>query len=79
MVERFNFWVMSTSEIKAGIDRMTDEERLFAAAYLHHRARERDPAYRAMLSLRMERMDKGHKVMLKQAKRIHSALEAEGL
>ena len=78
MLERLNFCLMSRSEIKASIDRMTDEERLFAAAYLHHRGRKRNPAYRPMLSLRMERMDKDHKVILKQAKRIHSALEAEG-
>jgi hypothetical protein len=58
---------------------MTDEERFFAAAYLQHRAQENDPAYQALLSERMNRMDAGHKVTLEQAQRIHEALEAEGL
>ena len=44
------------SEIKASIDGMTDEERFFAAAYIQHRARERDTAYRALLAERMGRM-----------------------
>jgi hypothetical protein len=70
---------MSTVEIKESIDRMTEEERFFAAAYLHHRAQERDAAYRALLAHRMKRMDDGRKITLKQAKRIHKALEAEGL
>ena len=58
---------------------MTDEERFFAAAYLHHRAQERDAAYNTMLSERMKRMDEGRKITLDQAQRIHQALEAEGL
>ena len=70
---------MSIAEIKASIDRMTDEERFFAAAYLQHRAQENDPAYQALLSERMKRMDAGRKVTLEQAQRIHEALEAEGL
>jgi hypothetical protein len=70
---------MSNSEIKANIDRMTDDERFFAAAYLHHRSQERDPAYQATLTERMNRMDAGKKVTLEQAERIHQALEAEGL
>ncbi len=70
---------MSTAEIKASIDRMTDEERFFAAAYLQHRAQEKDPAYQAILEARMKRMDAGHKVTLEQLQRIHQTLEAEGL
>ena len=70
---------MSIAEIKASIDRMTDEERFFAAAYLHHRAQANDPAYQTMLSERMKRMDDGQKVTFEQAQRIHEALEAEGL
>ncbi len=58
---------------------MTDEERFFAAAYLQHRAQERDPVYQAILQERMKRMDAGHKVTLEQVERIHQALEAEGL
>jgi hypothetical protein len=70
---------VSIAEIKASIDRMTDEERFFAAAYLKHRAQENDPAYRALLSERMKRMDAGQKVTLDQAQRIHEALDAENL
>jgi hypothetical protein len=70
---------VSITEIKASIDRMTDEERFFAAAYLQHRAQADDPAYQALLSERMKLMDAGQKVPLEKALRIHDALEAEGL
>jgi hypothetical protein len=70
---------VSIAEIKDSIDRMTDEERFFAAAYLQHRAQANDPAYQALLSERMKRMDDGQKVTLEQTRRIHAALEAEGL
>jgi hypothetical protein len=70
---------VSIAEIKASIDRMTDEERFFAAAYLQHRAQANDPAYQGLLSERMKRMDAGQAVTLEQAQRIHDALEAEGL
>ena len=70
---------MSLAEIKDSIDRMSDEERFFAAAYLHHRAQANDPTYQALLSTRMKRVDDGQKVTLEQAQRIHAALEAEGL
>ena len=58
---------------------MTDEERFFAAAYLHHRSQASDPAYQALLAERMKLMDAGHEVTLEQAQRIHEALEAEHL
>ena len=58
---------------------MTEEERFFAAAYLQHRAQAGDPAYQALLSERMKRMDAGQKVTLEKALHIHEALEAEGL
>jgi len=70
---------MSTADIKANIDQMTEDERFFAAAYLQHLAQENDPAYQATLAERMKRMDAGHKVTLEQAHRIHDALESEGL
>jgi hypothetical protein len=70
---------VSITEIKASIDRMTDVERFFAAAYLQHRAQADDPAYQALLSERMKRMDAGQKVTLEKTQRIHEALEAEGL
>ncbi len=70
---------MTTSEIKDSIDKLTDEERFFAAAYLQHRAQESDPAYQAMLAERMNRMDAGKKVTLEQVHRVHETLESEGL
>ena len=70
---------MSITEIKASIDRMTDEERFFAAACLQHRAQATDPGHPAVLSERMKRMDEGQKVTLEQARRIHEALAGEGL
>jgi hypothetical protein len=70
---------VSTVEIKASIDRMTDEERFFAAAYLHHLTQSNDPAYQMLLTERVQRMDAGRKLTLDQAQRVHVALEAEGL
>ncbi len=58
---------------------MTEEERFVAAAYLQHLAQAADPAYQAMLALRMQRLEAGRKVTLEQAQRIHQSLEAEGL
>ena len=70
---------MSITEIKASIDRMTDEERFFAAAYLQHRAQTDDPSYQGLLSERMKRIDAGQRVTFEKAQRIHEALEADGL
>jgi hypothetical protein len=70
---------MSTSDIKANIDQMTEDERFFAAAYLQHIAQANDPAYQTTLAERMKRMDAGRKVTLEQAHRIHDMLESEGL
>jgi hypothetical protein len=61
---------VSITEIKASIDRMTDEERFFAAAYLQDRAQASDLAYQALLSERMKRMDADQKVTLEKAQRI---------
>lgn len=70
---------VSTSDIKAKIDQMTEDERFFAAAYLHHLAQEKDPAYQMMLAERAKRMDAGHGVTFEQVQRIYEVLEAEGL
>ena len=70
---------MTTAEIKASIDRLTDEERFFAAAYLQHRSQEHDPVYKNLLAERLDRMDLGKKVTLEQAQHIHQTLESEGL
>jgi hypothetical protein len=67
---------VNNSEIKATIDKMTDDERFFAAAYLQHLAQERDPAYGQMLA---QRLNRGRTLSLEQVHRIHNTLEAEGL
>ena len=66
---------MTAVEVKACIDKLTDEERFFAAAYFQHRAQEHDPTYQAMLAERMNRMDAGGKVTLEEVRRIHQSLE----
>jgi hypothetical protein len=70
---------VSTSDIKAGIDQMTEDERFFAAAYLQHLAQENDASYQTTLAERLNRMDAGHKVTLEQVHHIHDVLESEGL
>ncbi len=70
---------MSTAEIKTSIERMTEDERFFASAYLHHLARANDPTYQSLLGHRMQRMDDGKKLTLKQATHVHRELEAERL
>ena len=69
---------MSLAEIKSSIDQMTDEERFYAAAYLQHLAQERDPSYQATLAGRADRMAKGSKVSLEQARQAHVDLEDKG-
>jgi hypothetical protein len=71
--------LMSLAEAKRIVDEMSLEERLFLAAYLHHRLRADDPANRADLEERMRQVDAGNKVTLEQAWRLHSTLENEGL
>jgi hypothetical protein len=70
---------MSTAEIKSSIDRMSEEERFFAAAYLCHLSQSRDPVYQALLAERLNRMDAGRKVTREQLLRVQQALESEGL
>jgi hypothetical protein len=70
---------MSTAEIKSGIDRMSDDERFFAAAYLQHLAQSSDADYQTMLAGRMKQMEAGKKVTREQLLRVQQALETEGL
>jgi hypothetical protein len=70
---------MNKLNIKAAIDRMTEDERFFAAAYFQHRAQENDPAYQAVLAERIKSMNAGCLVTLGQVHRVHDVLEAEGL
>jgi propanediol dehydratase small subunit len=70
---------VSVGEIKTLIDQMSTEERFFAAAYLRHLAEAADPAYRKTLTEKLDRMAEGKKVSHDQLRRIHEALEREGL
>ena len=70
---------MSTTEIKAAIDKMNREDRLFVAAYLRHLARAGDPAHRARLGAATRRMRAGKNVRLETVKRLHRNLESAGL
>ena len=70
---------MDASRLKRLVDEISQEERLFLAAYLHHRLRAEDPAHQADLEERMRQMEAGNKVTLEEAWRLHRALETEGL
>jgi hypothetical protein len=65
---------MSTTELKAVVDKATQEERLFLQHYLAHLRRQSDPDYAAELSQRMKDMDEGKKVPWSEVKK---HLEAE--
>jgi hypothetical protein len=69
---------VSVAAIKERIDQMSAEERFAATAYLQHLAQENDQGYQAMISERMVQMDRGRKITLEQARRIHDGLGAEG-
>lgn len=70
---------MNVAEIKSQIDRMTEDERFFATAYLRHLVEARTEEYTQLLAARMQRMDAGHKFSLEEAERMHRQLEAENL
>jgi hypothetical protein len=70
---------MSTKELIQTANALNAEERLFLAAYLKHLSRVDDPAYREELSRLNREIDEGKKFTLAQVKRLHLALEKEGL
>lgn len=70
---------MTVAKLKRTVDAMRPGERAFVAAYLKHLARVDDPAHQAKRGQRLRRMDAGRKVSLDQVRRLHRALEAEGL
>lgn len=71
--------VMSTKELIRTVNRLKPNQRVFLAAYLKHVARVDDPAYRAELSRLNREIDEGKRFSLQQVKRMHAALEREGL
>ena len=70
---------MTTTEVKAQIDSMSEGDRIFAAAYLQHLANDQNDERKARLTARMNRMDAGQKISLEQLLEIHQTLEADGL
>jgi hypothetical protein len=70
---------VSNSKIKTSIDQMSEDERFLAAAYLQRLSQERDRAYGQVLAERLTSTNEGRKVSLEQVRRIHDALENEGL
>jgi hypothetical protein len=70
---------MRPVQVKKVIDKMNEEDRFFALAYLKHLTRRDDPAHRAELGARLGQMDRGRKIPLSAVKRLHKQLEAAGL
>ena len=67
---------MSVVEIRSKIDEMTEEERFFAKAYLHHLDQCESADYREKIA---SRRDEDSRVSREQLLRAHEALESEGL
>jgi len=70
---------MSVQDLKREIEASSEEDKLFLLAFLQHLVRRDDPAYKRLLAERVKEMQAGDKVSLSQFKRLHEALEAEGL
>ncbi|HTA31723.1 MAG TPA: hypothetical protein VK731_14610 [Candidatus Cybelea sp.] len=70
---------MSSAELMETANSLTADQRIFLAAYLKHLGRRNDPAYRAELGRLNREIDDGKKITLKQAKRLHQQLKAQGL
>ena len=69
---------MSLQELKAAAALLSEDERLWLAAYLRHLSRVNSEANAKELSVLNKRIDDGHYVTLDQLKQYHAALEAEG-
>jgi hypothetical protein len=70
---------MSTTEIRATLDRLSPEDRFYAAAYLHHVSQAEDPAWQQETEAAQAAMDAGRKVTLAQVRALHESLAAQGL
>ena len=70
---------MSTTELMDTANSLTADQRVFLAAYLKHLGRKNDPAYQSELHRLNQEIDEGKKISLKQAKRLHQQLKAQGL
>ncbi len=70
---------VSLAEIKAAIEGLTDEERIFLASYLRRRIDENSPARRAELAAIRDEMEQGRRFTFDQLKKRHEELLSEGL
>lgn len=69
---------MSTSQLKQTLDELSQEDRFFAAAYLHHLAQSSNAAWRQEMEGTQDAMDEGRKFSLKQVEEMHEALAERG-
>lgn len=70
---------MSLAEIKAAIEALTEEERIFLAAYLRRRIDEDSPSRREEIAAIRDEMAGGRRFTLEQLKKRHDELTADGL
>ena len=70
---------MSREELKVAAAGLSQEDRLWLAAYLRHLNRVNSQANAKELSAINKRIDEGRFVTLDDLKRLHAELEAEGL
>lgn len=70
---------MSRNELKAVVDRSSQADRLFLAAYLQHLAGREDPATQTELANAHREIARDRKVNLKQLKGLHRTLSHTGL
>lgn len=70
---------MSLAEIKAAIEDLSDEERIFLVAYLRRRIDGDSPARRSELAGIRDEMEGGRRFTLAQLKKRHEELAADGL
>jgi hypothetical protein len=70
---------MSLTEIKTAIEDLTDEERIFLAAYLRRKIDEDSPARREEMAAIRDEMTAGRRFSMAQLRQRHDEMAAEGL
>ena len=70
---------MTTEQLKQTIDGLTDEERIFAAAYLKAQSLVKNPAWVGEIQRRKSEMDQGHNLSADSVKELHQGLTERGL
>lgn len=70
---------MSHQELKATVDSLSAEDRVWLAAYLMHLERRDSEANKAELARLNREIDEGRSYTLEQFEKVDAALNAEGL